>query len=379
MSKSSHFFSWLSTTLVAFAVLFAPRTANGWFEYCHGNAVVQYQGAWMLRDTCNIPDGSLAAYAYAHAGDRWWKIQQVLDYNHTWNSLKNGSCWSYHGDGTSTTMLVTQATLDQFRPGTHGITIPTVSRCKVPYYNEVIVEADVMMLDTFNYGSQDASFWNWTWQNSGEVGMLHEFGHALGDGLWQDMHDDYFDIMRSAEPYPLAGRWTSEPFPLESWYVNQAYYNKYNMPPAPTNWFATAVYFNGTNICSVTDNFYPNIPGYGPCMPASPPPIHMCRGWAIGPIYWARGNNGGGTFSGTARAFLSTFYQGDGPQYTVSQGPETLTGYSTNRTAFDLYIPTNLANGLYFVFMEVDSGYGLTEYDESDNIARLPFSIRVDC
>jgi hypothetical protein len=327
---------------------------------CDGKALKWQSGtlAEMTRNKCSVPNGSTQETSYFSAINRWNQVRGAADKLDATFMTDPDQCFIDLDDGTNDFALVDTADID----GNLGSTFVHRSCPEI----ETI---DILManLDTQSFENPNESFGVGLGSSSGRFAVLHEFGHGLGlsvkaKGSSINAHVTGFAVMRKSPPTPLAGglgQQHARVMPDDAHGLRHLYSNG----NSEKNLMASAQRHNGTTVVNNTKT----------------ETVTRCRGDAV-TFNWTMVNAGTVDATVDNRFFLHTSSTGHN-QTGVTLG--TWFGATVNHNfsvfpSVTLDVPCGTAPGTYFLFHEVDSNNDFDEWNEDDNVVRLPLKVKVD-
>ncbi len=327
---------------------------------CDGQTLKWQSGttAEMTRNKCSVPNGSTQATSYFSAIDRWNQVRGAADKLAPAFMTDPDQCFIDLDDGINDFALVDVADID----GALGSTF-VWRDCPE------IQSIDILManLDTQSFGNPDESFAVGLGSSSGRFAVLHEFGHGLGlsikpKGSSANAHVTGFAVMRASPPTPLAGglgQQHARVMPDDAHGLRHLYPNGNE----ERNLMASAQRHNGTTVVNNTKT----------------ETVTRCRGDAV-TFNWTMVNAGTVDATVDNRFFLHPSSTGH-DQTGVTLG--TWFGATVNHDhsvfpSVTLDVPCGTAPGTYFLFHEVDSNHKFDEWNEDDNVVRLPLKVKVD-
>jgi hypothetical protein len=228
---------------------------------------------------------------------------------------------------------------------------------------------DILMADknTQGFGNPDESLAIGSpGASSGRFAVLHEFGHGLGlsikaKGSSVNAHVTGFAVMRKSPPTPLAGgldQQHARVMPDDAHGLRVLYPNG----NTEKNLMASAQRHNGTTVVNNT----------------STTTVTRCRGEAV-TFNWTMSNAGTVNATVDNRFFLHTSSTGH-HQTGVTLGTWFGATVNHNHSVFPsvtFNVPCGTAPATYFLFHEVDSNDDFDEWNEGDNVVRLPLKVKV--
>jgi hypothetical protein len=352
----------IAATMIALLLICQPAAHGFKIITCDG-AKLKWPGnsanAKMTRNKCSVKDGSLQADSYFGAINRWNQVGGMWDKLDPAFAWPSDHCFIEFDDGENDFALVDASTID----GALGSTW-VFRDCPE------IFEVDILManLDTQSFGNPDESFAIGTGSNpTGRFAVLHEFGHALGlsvtpKGSTINNHVTGYAVMRASPPTPLAGGLNQQharvmPDDAEGGrFLYPSGNNEFNLMASAQALSGTTV-VNNAPITTVT----------------------RCRGGSV-TFTWTMANGGTTNVTCDQRFFISTSSTAHN-QNGVTLGTWFDATVNAQRAVFPsvtLNIPCGTPPGLYFLYHEVDSNNEFGEWNEGDNVVRLPMKIQVN-
>lgn len=324
-----------------------------------GGATLKWSGtAKMTRNRCSVPAGSSQATSYFSAIDRWNEVRGASDKLDPAFAWEPDHCFITLDDDVNDFALVDEADIDGALGGTF-----VWRGC--PEINSI----DIMManLDTQSFGNPDESFAVGLGSSSGRFAVLHEFGHGLGlsvkpKGSSINNHVTGFAVMRASPPTPLAGGLSQQHarvMPDDANGLRHLYPNG----NSEFNLMASAQSLSGTTVVNNTTT----------------QTVTRCRGESVS-FTWTMVNAGTANATVDQRFFLHPSSSGH-DQTGVTLGHWFNATVNANHSVFPSVtkqIPCGTAPGTYFLFHEVDSNNEFNEWNEGDNVVRLPLKVKVD-
>lgn len=321
-----------------------PAEAAVW-RVCNGSPVIWRGGTTVHRNRCSIADSGLTNTAYWNAIDAWNRMTNTIT-----SFLVNPAtdCSVDHDDGQNEIALVDRSTID----GNNGITMLQLGVCFIG--SNDIDEADVMIANDLSFSPVWGDFIGTT----GRSTFVHEMGHFFGF-----THDDVHAVMRTSPPHLVTGGLE----PSTVW-------------PADTSGLG-AVY----GVTNARPNLLPSALGpVGGAVQTHDPRINfsMCRGASRTTRFTLA--NSGSVASGTygIRLRLSTVAPTAGysaASTVVATFTHSLGAFSAGTYDLPFTVPSSLANGTYYLYVDLDSAGAVPELLEGDNSTVSAMRIVVNC
>ena len=327
----------------AFATATAAEAAT--WRTCNGSAV-KWRGTLNIhRNRCSIPDTGIVNSAYWNGMRQWDRLSNVVD-----GTFVNGAgdCSISHGDGQNEVGLVNRANID----GNNGLTILQLGLCFIG--SNDIDEADVMIANDLSFTARNGNFLGTT----GRSTFVHEFGHLFGF-----LHEAGHTVLRTSPPHLITGG--SEPSTV--W-------------PADTIGMSSLYGFSSSR-----PNLLPSALGVvaGSVQTLdSASTVTVCRGSSSSTRVFLgnSGNVGSGTYN--LRVRLST----TAPMGGYSLGTNVVSSFTHSIGAFSqgtfdlgFTVPFWLADGVYFIYTDMEHTHSIVEILEGDNTTVSAKRIRVNC
>jgi hypothetical protein len=327
---------------------------------CDGKPLKWQSGttAKMTRNKCSVPNDSTQATSYFSAIDRWNQVRGAADKLDPAFMTDPDQCSIDLDDGVNDFALVDAAEIDGALGGTF------VWR-SCPEIHSI----DILMAgkSSQSFGNPDESFAVGAGSSSGRFAVLHEFGHGLGlsvkpKGSSVNAHVSGFAVMRASPPTPLAGglgQQHARVMPDDAKGLRHLYPNGND----EFNLMASAQSLSGT---TVVNN-------------AKTETVTRCRGESV---TFIRTMVNAGTVKATVdqRFFLHPSSNGH-DQTGVTLGTwfnATVNAENLISPSITLNVPCGTVPGTYFLFHEVDSNDEFDEWNEDDNVVRLPLKVKVN-
>jgi hypothetical protein len=340
----------LNTIRLLVAALFVSGSAQagyGWSKTCNGTPAGWAAKFKMARDRCSMPDNGWAHVAYNNAGWNWSAATWTMDYNWSYDT----GCTIQMGNNLSQTAVVPAAQLSG-----HGRTACLHNSCIL---SQDKVECDVKMANHLSFTPQDESFWGWTDNGSGQVALVHEFGHVLGLGD-RALDSSNFNVMRGNTPLPLTGGNGAQPFPDDAAGVRWLYGgHPYNALTVTKNVFTSAQKISG-----------------GAIVAADPVgTVNVCRGSTI-QVTYTIGNNGWFDVTSGFRVYINnTAVPGSGTNIFTATSFQPKHSFATETKT--LTIPAATPLGIHWIWFHIDTGSAIAESVETDNTVHSGKTINV--
>ncbi len=334
----------LTTSFVFMTAMTRDAEAASW-RTCNGSAVKWRGSVNVHRNRCSIPDSGNVNSAYWNGSGQWNRLSNVVS-GFFVNSVSD--CSIGHGDGQNEVGLVNRSAID----GANGMTILQLGLCFIG--SNDIDEADVMLANDLSYTPQWGSFLGTT----GRSTFVHEFGHFFGF-----LHENVHSVMRTSPPHILTGGsepstvWPSDTIGMQSLYG-----------------FSTA-----------RANLLPSALGVvsGSVQRLDPSTtVTMCRG-SSGTTRMYLGNSGNiasGTYNLRIRLSPTSPMSGYSLSTTVAATfTHSLGAFSQGTFNLPFTIPWSLANGTYFIYVDMDYTGSITEILNGDNSTVSAKRVLVNC
>jgi hypothetical protein len=312
---------------------------------CNGSAVKWRDTLNIHRNRCSISDTGLVNSAYWNGMRQWNRLSNVVDGTFV-NSA--GDCFISHGDGQNEVGLVNRANID----GANGLTVLQLGVCFIG--SNSIDEADVMVANDLSFTPRNGNFLGTT----GRSTFVHEFGHLFGF-----LHEDAHAVLRTTPPHLLTGG--SEPstvWPSDTIGMHSLYGFSMSRPNLLPSALGVASGFAQTLDPATT--------------------VTVCRGGSSTTrVYLGNsGNVGSGTYN--LRVRLNTTAPMAGYSLgtnVVASFTHSLGGFSQGTFDLGFTVPWWLADGVYFIYTDMDHTGTITEILEGDNTTVSAKRIRVNC
>lgn len=326
--------------------LISPAARAATWRTCNGSPVIWRGGADVHRNRCSLPDSGLINSAYWNGIDAWNRLAGAIDGFFVNNA---SDCTINHNDGESEIGLVDRSVID----GSNGLTILQLGPCFVG--SNSIDEADVMIANDLNFIAPFGDFLGTT----GRATFVHEMGHFFGFN-----HEDAHTVMRTTPPHLITGG--AEPatnWPRDTVGVSAVY----GFVTARPNLVVSALGVSAGGGVQTLD---------------TAGTFGMCRGGSrtVRVYLGNSGNVASGTYS--LRVRLSPLAPPSG--YTSTATTVAIFSHSIGafgEGTFDLpfTVPASLANGLYYLYVDMDSGAAIPEILEGDNSTVSATRIQISC
>ena len=334
-------------TVIACASLFAMTgvaEAARW-RTCNGSAV-KWRGTLNLhRNRCSIADTGIVNSAYWNGIRQWNRLSNVVD-----GTFVNPAddCWIGYNDGENEIGLTNRANID----GANGLTVLQLGVCFIG--SNDIDEADVLIANDMNFTARWGNFRGTT----GRSTFVHEFGHLFGF-----LHDDVHAVMRTSPPHLITGGsepstvWPSDTIGMQSLYGFAM--SRPNLLPS-----ALGVV---SGVVQTLD-------------PAGT--VSVCRGAArTTRVYLGNsGNVGSGTYNLRIRMNTTSPMTGYSLSTTsVATFTHSLGAFSQGTFDLAFTVPGWLANGTYYVYVDMDHTSTIAEILDGDNRTVSARRLQVVC
>ena len=312
---------------------------------CNGSPV-KWRGTLNLhRNRCSIGDTGNVNSAYWNGMRQWDRVSGVVDGTFV-NSASD--CSISHGDGQNEVGLVNRSVID----GANGMTVLQLGLCFIG--SNDIDEADVMVANDLSFTPQWGNFRGTT----GRSTFVHEFGHLFGF-----LHDDVHAVLRTTPPHLITGG--SEP---------------------STAWPADTIGMNSIYGFSISrPNLLPSALGVvsGSVQTLDPAgTVAACRGSSRTARFYLgnSGNVGSGTYNLRIRLSPTSPMAGYSGATTVAATfTHSIGAFSQGTFDLNYQVPWGLANGTYFVYVDMDYTRTITEFAEGDNSTVSARKLSVSC
>jgi len=312
---------------------------------CNGSAVKWRDTLNIHRNRCSISDTGLVNSAYWNGMRQWNRLSTVVDGTFV-NSASD--CFISHGDGQNEVGLVNRANID----GSNGLTVLQLGVCFIG--SNSIDEADVMVANDLSFTPRNGNFLGTT----GRSTFVHEFGHLFGF-----LHEDAHAVLRTTPPHLLTGG--SEPstvWPSDTIGMHSLYGFSMSRPNLLPSALGVASGFAQTLDPATT--------------------VTVCRGGSSTTrVYLGNsGNVGSGTYN--LRVRLNTTAPMAGYSLgtnVVASFTHSLGGFSQGTFDLGFTVPWWLADGVYFIYTDMDHTGTIIEIVEGDNTTVSAKRIRVNC
>jgi hypothetical protein len=296
---------------------------------CNGSAVKWRDTLNIHRNRCSISDTGLVNSAYWNGMRQWNRLSTVVDGTFV-NSASD--CFISHGDGQNEVGLVNRANID----GSNGLTVLQLGVCFI------------------GFTPRNGNFLGTT----GRSTFVHEFGHLFGF-----LHEDAHAVLRTTPPHLLTGG--SEPstvWPSDTIGMHSLYGFSMSRPNLLPSALGVASGFAQTLDPATT--------------------VTVCRGGSSTTrVYLGNsGNVGSGTYN--LRVRLNTTAPMAGYSLgtnVVASFTHSLGGFSQGTFDLGFTVPWWLADGVYFIYTDMDHTGTITEILEGDNTTVSAKRIRVNC
>lgn len=342
---------------IAGALLGTP-VAHAFKTVTCGGATLKWSGtAQMTRARCSVPDGSTQATSYFSAIQRWNDVRGASDKLDPVFFWPPDHCYISLDDEFNDFALVDTAEIDGNLGG-------TFVRRDCPEIKSI----DILLAnkDTQGFSNPDESFAVGLGSSSGRFAVLHEFGHGLGlsvkpKGSSVNAHVTGFAVMRVSPPTPLAGgldQQHARVMPDDAQGLRHIYPNG----NTERNLMASAQSLSGTTVVNNTNT----------------ETVTRCRGESV-TFTWTVVNAGTVNATTDQRFFLHPSSTGH-DQTGVGLGTWidlTVNANHSYAKSVTRKIPCGTTPGTYFLFHEVDSKDEFDEWNEDDNVVRLPLKVAV--
>lgn len=335
----------VALAVAAFAFAPSPAAAATW-RTCNGSPVIWRGGADVHRNRCSIADSGVVNSAYWNGIDSWNRLAGAI---HGLFVNNASDCTINHNDGESEIGLVDRSVID----GANGLTILQLGPCFVG--SNSIDEADVMIANDLNFVAPFGDFLGTT----GRATFVHEMGHFLGFS-----HEDAHTVMRTTPPHLLTGG--AEPatnWPRDTIGISAVYGFLTSRP----NLLVSAL---GVGASGGVQTLNPS------------GTFGMCRGGnrTVRVYLGNAGNVASGTYA--LRVRLSPLPPPGG--YTATTTTVAVFSHAIGafgEGTFDLpfTVPTSLPDGLYYLYVDMDSGGAVPEALEGDNTTVSAMRIQISC
>ncbi len=312
---------------------------------CNGSAV-KWRGTLNVhRNRCSIADTGIVNSAYWNGMRQWDRLSNVVD-----GTFVNpaSDCFISFGDGQNEVGLVNRANID----GANGLTVLQLGLCFIG--SNDIDEADVMVANDLNFTARNGNFLG----TSGRSTFVHEFGHLFGF-----LHENAHAVLRTSPPHLITGG--SEPstvWPSDSIGMNSLY----GFALTRANLLPSALGVVGGSAQTLD--------------PSST--VTVCRGGSSSTrVYLGNnGNAGSGTYNLRVRLSTTAPMAGySGSTTVVSSFTHSIGAFSQGTFDLGFTVPFSLANGIYFIYTDMDHTSSITEILEGDNRTVSAKRIRVNC
>lgn len=334
----------VSAQLLAALLAPAPAEAAAW-RVCNGAPVIWRGGTTLHRNRCSIADSGVTNTAYWNGVDAWNRMTGTIT-----SFLVNpvSDCSVDHDDDQNEVALVDRSTID----GNNGLTVLQLGVCFIG--SNDIDEADVMIANDLGF----TPVWGDFIGTTGRSTFVHELGHFFGF-----THEDTHAVMRTSPPHLVTGGLE----PSTVW-------------PADTSGLG-AVY----GVTNARPNLLPSALGpVGGVVQTLDPRINfpMCRGGSRTARFTLA--NSGSVASGTygIRIRLSTAAPMAGysaASTVVASFSHSLGAFSSGTYDLSFTVPSTLANGTYYLYVDVDPAGAVPELLEGDNSTVSAMRIVVNC
>lgn len=316
--------------------------AANW-DTCNGSPVIWRGTLEVHRNRCSIPDTGTVNSAYWNGVLQWDNLTSEVD---SFLVRPADDCTYDTDDGMNEVALVNQSQID----GNNGVTFISIGSCFIG--SNDIDQADLVVANSLSFSNPSPTFLG----NNGRETFVHEFGHFFGFN-----HDEDHSVMRSSAPEPkTGGSETATVWPEDTVGINSIY----GLNSAAPNLLPSAHRVLSGNVVNID----------------SDPALNVCRGQVVNSIEFYLGNAGKGN-SGTynLRIRLSTSSTGTGGTV-AANFTHSLNAFSQNTlAALPFTVPAGLANGTYFVHVDLDHTGSIGEVREGDNSTISGRRITVSC
>lgn len=335
----------LAAAVVLPSAVVVPEAAAATWRTCNGSPV-QWRGTVNVhRNRCSIPDSGTVNSAYWNGVGQWNNLSNVVDGFYVNDA---SDCSISHGDGQNEVGLVNRANID----GNNGLTILQLGACFIG--SNDIDEADVMIANDLGFTPVWGNFRGTT----GRSTFVHEFGHFFGFN-----HEDVHSVLRTSPPHIVTGG--SEPstlWPSDSIGMNALYGFSTSRPDLLPS--ALGVVSGSVQTLD----------------PATT--VNLCRGSSSSTrVYLGNlGNIASGTYTLRVRLSATAPTAGYGSGGAVASSfTHSLGAFSQGTYDLGFTVPASLANGVYYLYYDMDYTGTLTELREGDNSTVSAKRVNVVC
>lgn len=334
-----------SILICASLCLMAGAAEAARWRTCNGSAV-KWRGTLNLhRNRCSIADTGTTNSAYWNGIRQWDRLSGVVD-----GTFVNAAddCSIGHGDGQNEIGRVLRSAID----GANGLTVLQLGLCFIG--SNDIDEADVMVASDLSLTPRWGNFLGTT----GRSTFVHEFGHLFGF-----LHHDVHAVMRTSPPHLLTGGlepstvWPSDTIGMRDLYGFSL--SRPNLLPSALG---------------VVSGLVQTLDPAGS--------LASCRGSSRSTrVYLGNyGNASSGTYNLRIRLSTTSPMTGYSLGTTVAATFTHSLGAFTQGT-YDLpfSVPWSLANGTYYIYVDMDYTGTIAELNEGDNSTVSARRIQVSC
>jgi hypothetical protein len=307
---------------------------------CNGSSVKWRGDLDVHRNRCSIGDTGNANAAYWNGVKQWNDLTSEVD---QFFVRPASDCRFDTDDGVNEVFRTNRAILD----GNNGVTFLSLGLCFIGSNDIDQVDLGVANdLPTTNPSPVSMA-------NEGRGTFAHEFGHFFG---FLDENGQHGAMHQTPRPY-TGGNQTASVFPTDTLGIQALYglgSSRPNLLPSAHRVVSSTTSLLETGI------------------------LNVCRGSSRSIRFYLGNSGSGGSGTYNLRVRLTTSSTGAGGT-TVATFTHSLGGFSQGVFNLGFTVPNSLANGTYFIFVDMDQTSSIAEVREGDNSTRSGRRLSVTC
>ena len=330
----------LPLSLLSAVVLAVSASHAARFRVCNGSPVKWRDDLNVHRNSCSIGDSGNSNTSYWNGVLQWDDLTSEVD---DFRRRPSSDCTFDTDDGVNEVFRASRATLD----GNNGVTFLQLGACFIG--SNDIDQADVGVASDLPMTNPSPVAMG----NEGRGTFVHEFGHFFG---LLDENAGHGAMHQTPRPY-TGGNQTASVFPTDTTGIN----SMYGLDSTRSNLLPSAHRVSSSTTSLLETGT-----------------VTACRGSSRNIRFYLGNSGSGGSGTYNLRVRLTTSSTGAGGT-TAATFTHSLGGFSQGVFTLGFKVPNSLANGTYFIFVDMDQTSSITEVREGDNSTRSGQRLSVTC